>query len=161
MCGGNAGANFGGADLVDERGTARALALGHDRQSSPLPGVVPVLPGGPSYSDPVIFKAVGDSRPYPAHGRDSVRDWAEVLREQKQDFFGSEAFFLQLKIAAGVAPPEEEKAAPAPATPSSWPAVCWPSWRSTMRVRDRPRPRAASMYSLLRSTSAAERAVRA
>ena len=32
---------------------------------------------------------------------------------------------------------------------------------STMRLRDSPRPRAASMYSLPRSTSAAERAVRA
>jgi Arc/MetJ family transcription regulator len=26
----------------------------------------------------VIFKAVGDSRPYPEHGREAPRDWAEV-----------------------------------------------------------------------------------
>jgi Arc/MetJ family transcription regulator len=30
------------------------------------------------YGGRVIFKAVGDTRPYPAHGKDSVRDWAEV-----------------------------------------------------------------------------------
>ncbi len=26
----------------------------------------------------MIFKAVGDSRPYPEHGRDTPRDWADV-----------------------------------------------------------------------------------
>ncbi|HET7477694.1 MAG TPA: type II toxin-antitoxin system VapB family antitoxin [Dermatophilaceae bacterium] len=26
----------------------------------------------------MIFKSVGDRRPYPAHGRDTVRDWADV-----------------------------------------------------------------------------------
>ena len=26
----------------------------------------------------MIFKAVGDTRPYPDHGKDSVRDWARV-----------------------------------------------------------------------------------
>ncbi len=26
----------------------------------------------------MIFKAVGDSRPYPEHGREAPRDWAEV-----------------------------------------------------------------------------------
>ena len=26
----------------------------------------------------MIFKAVGDSRPYPDHGKDAVRDWADV-----------------------------------------------------------------------------------
>jgi Arc/MetJ family transcription regulator len=31
-----------------------------------------------AYGGRVIFKAVGDARPYPDHGKDSVRDWAEV-----------------------------------------------------------------------------------
>ena len=26
----------------------------------------------------MIFKAVGDTRPYPDHGKDAVRDWADV-----------------------------------------------------------------------------------
>ncbi len=29
-------------------------------------------------TEAVIFKAVGEDRPYPEHGRDSVRDWAVV-----------------------------------------------------------------------------------
>jgi Arc/MetJ family transcription regulator len=31
-----------------------------------------------AYRVRVIFKAVGDSRPYPDHGKDAVRDWADV-----------------------------------------------------------------------------------
>lgn len=30
------------------------------------------------YGVGVIFKAVGDARPYPDHGKGSVRDWADV-----------------------------------------------------------------------------------
>lgn len=30
----------------------------------------------------MIFKAVGDSRPYPDHGLESVRDWAQVPPRQ-------------------------------------------------------------------------------
>ncbi len=31
-----------------------------------------------SYTDPVIFKRVGDDRPYPPHGRVHTRDWTDV-----------------------------------------------------------------------------------
>ena len=37
-----------------------------------VPGTVPL----------VIFKAVGESRPYPHHGVDSTRDWAAVAPRQ-------------------------------------------------------------------------------
>jgi len=30
----------------------------------------------------VIFKAVGDGRPYPDHGLDSVKDWADIPPRQ-------------------------------------------------------------------------------
>ncbi|HEX2704200.1 MAG TPA: type II toxin-antitoxin system VapB family antitoxin [Candidatus Lustribacter sp.] len=30
----------------------------------------------------MIFKAIGDSRPYPDHGRESVRDWTDVAPRQ-------------------------------------------------------------------------------
>jgi Arc/MetJ family transcription regulator len=30
----------------------------------------------------VIFKAIGESRPYPDHGRERVRDWADVPPRQ-------------------------------------------------------------------------------
>lgn len=32
----------------------------------------------PSYRVGVIFQTVGDSRPYPDHGRTSPRDWADI-----------------------------------------------------------------------------------
>jgi Arc/MetJ family transcription regulator len=36
-------------------------------------------PEGPSaYPEPVIFKRVGEGRPYPDHGRRSAGDWADV-----------------------------------------------------------------------------------
>ncbi|GAA2496739.1 type II toxin-antitoxin system VapB family antitoxin [Terrabacter carboxydivorans] len=31
-----------------------------------------------AYADPVIFKAVGDSRPYPDHGLETTKDWSNV-----------------------------------------------------------------------------------
>ncbi|MET4077937.1 Arc/MetJ family transcription regulator [Janibacter sp. UYMM211] len=34
--------------------------------------------GSYPYRGGVIFKAVGDSRPYPDHGYDSARDWAQI-----------------------------------------------------------------------------------
>ena len=33
---------------------------------------------GPSYRGRVIFQSVGDTRPYPDHGRSTPRDWADV-----------------------------------------------------------------------------------
>ena len=35
-----------------------------------------------SYARVVIFKAVGDSRPYPDHGRTTARQWSEVAPRQ-------------------------------------------------------------------------------
>jgi Arc/MetJ family transcription regulator len=31
-----------------------------------------------AYTDPVIFKGIGEHRPYPDHGLASTRDWSEV-----------------------------------------------------------------------------------
>lgn len=44
------------------------------------PGAGPTGPALPhtAYRDGVIFKAVGDTRPYPDHGLTSTKDWAEV-----------------------------------------------------------------------------------
>jgi Arc/MetJ family transcription regulator len=40
---------------------------------------LPPIPGGfAAYADPVIFKAVGDSRPYPDHGLETTKDWSSV-----------------------------------------------------------------------------------
>lgn len=47
------------------------------RRSCVAPRVTVVSRAAPTLSR-VIFKAVGDGRPYPDHGRVSPRDWAEV-----------------------------------------------------------------------------------
>lgn len=39
---------------------------------------MPHLAAAPSYRVDVIFKSVGDARPYPDHGRTTPRDWADV-----------------------------------------------------------------------------------
>ena len=43
---------------------------------------VPARPAGSPYHRGVIFKAVGDSRPYPDHGVESTSDWASVAPRQ-------------------------------------------------------------------------------
>jgi Arc/MetJ family transcription regulator len=51
---------------------AGGRSLAHVRHSGP--------PGGlaPAYTDRVIFKAVGEGRPYPDHGLETPRDWSDV-----------------------------------------------------------------------------------
>jgi Arc/MetJ family transcription regulator len=42
------------------------------------PGAPRAAPAAYPYSGGVIFKKVGEGRPYPDHGKESPRDWADV-----------------------------------------------------------------------------------
>ena len=56
----------------DARG-ARVSGLTRSTLCSRAPG-----DGSTAYADSVIFKAVGDQRPYPDHGQVTPRDWSDV-----------------------------------------------------------------------------------
>jgi Arc/MetJ family transcription regulator len=47
----------------------------------PLCPPTPARPGWSGYPGPVIFKRIGEGRPYPDHGR-SFKEWAEVAPRQ-------------------------------------------------------------------------------
>jgi Arc/MetJ family transcription regulator len=57
---------------------ARSLPFRHLSTASRADGVVPV---SPTLAD-VIFKAVGEGRPYPDHGLVTPKQWAEVAPRQ-------------------------------------------------------------------------------
>src|SRR5690554_5487218 len=58
------------------------LLIPASERSAATPDRSLCAPAGSPYHRGVIFKAVGDSRPYPDHGVESTSDWASVAPRQ-------------------------------------------------------------------------------